>query len=256
MPDDLLCNALARGIAVRLPLASEGELRAVDVVLQTLEAIRHGDGRDWLRRLATGPGDVDRDYHLARRLRATYATACGGSWELDDAVDLSPNPPLVERCHACWRAAAASSPGGPALGEALLVVVAEMEERDQERHELREAARAEMLGPVCSTCGDTHRMTLGDREVMCTRCPTPCEACRVRHRGSGAGAYCSATPCSCGCHARPEPVIAEFSPDRHLTRLDSTSAVIALAEVPRRRDEELEVDIWDEWDVSDVAGGA
>lgn len=47
--------------------------------------------------------------------------------------------------------------------------------------------------PVCSTCNDTHRMPLVDREVMCTHCPTPCENCR-------AGPYCGKTPCTCECH--------------------------------------------------------
>jgi hypothetical protein len=46
---------------------------------------------------------------------------------------------------------------------------------------------------VCDTCNDTHRMSLGDRTVMCTRCPTPCEKCR-------AGPYCTSTPCYCDCH--------------------------------------------------------
>lgn len=216
MPDDLLRAALARSIAARLPLWSEEELRALDVVALTFEAIRHGDGRDWLRHVATGPGDIDDDFHLARRLRATVATACGGSWPIDDAVEQSPNPPLLERCEACWRAAAYSSPGGPALGEALLVVVAEMAERDQERKELREQARAEML------------YRAGDE----------------RDRQLDAG---------------------EFSPDQHRTRLDSTSAVMELCEIPRTRDEELEVEIWiddehaelaDEWGVGDVGGQA
>lgn len=35
----------------------------------------------------------------------------------------------------------------------------------------------------------------------------------------------------------------EFSPDAHLTRMDSTSAVIALGLIPRDRDKDLEVDI-------------
>lgn len=56
--------------------------------------------------------------------------------------------------------------------------------------------------PICSTCGDTHMMTLhsdvGDeREVMCTRCPTPCQECRA----GGNGPFCGSTPCDCPCHA-------------------------------------------------------
>lgn len=235
MPDELLCTALARSIAVRLPLASHDELRAVDIVLQTLEAIRHGDGRDWFRRVATGPGDVDRSYHLARRLRATITTACGGSWPIDDAVEVSPNPPLVERCDACWREAAASSPGGPAVGEALLFVVAELAERDRERAGLREAARVEMLGAD----PPRPRRTLTD-------------AARRRldeHRDRAVAEGIATAPA--GMYKEAAVVASK----QHLTRLDSTSAVIALAEVPRDRDEEIEVDIETEWDLGDVGGG-
>ncbi len=50
---------------------------------------------------------------------------------------------------------------------------------------------------VCSTCNDTHRMSLGERDVMCTRCPTPCWGC-----GKG-GPFCTTTPCGCWCHRGP-----------------------------------------------------
>lgn len=50
---------------------------------------------------------------------------------------------------------------------------------------------------ICSTCSDTHRMPLGDGEVPCTRCPTPCRDCASQR---GAGAYCASTPCPCSCH--------------------------------------------------------
>lgn len=58
---------------------------------------------------------------------------------------------------------------------------------------------------VCSTCKDTHRMTLhldnGDEQtVMCTRCPRPCQECRA----GGNGPFCEVTPCACPCH-HPEP---------------------------------------------------
>jgi hypothetical protein len=42
----------------------------------------------------------------------------------------------------------------------------------------------------------------------------------------------------------------EFAADQHLTRLDTTPAVIALCEQPRDRDEEIEVDLL--FDASDV----
>jgi hypothetical protein len=53
--------------------------------------------------------------------------------------------------------------------------------------------------PVCATCRDTHRMSIGDREVMCTHCPVPCHLCRL----NGNGAYCASTPCACVCHRKP-----------------------------------------------------
>lgn len=58
------------------------------------------------------------------------------------------------------------------------------------------------LSTVCKTCKDTHRMTLGEREVPCTHCPRPCEECRGLYQGVRLGAYCQATPCPCGCHKR------------------------------------------------------
>lgn len=51
-------------------------------------------------------------------------------------------------------------------------------------------------GVACKTCNDTHRMPLGDREVMCSFCPRPCEKCRT----DGVGPYCETTPCPCDCH--------------------------------------------------------
>lgn len=59
------------------------------------------------------------------------------------------------------------------------------------------AAARSCADPVCATCNDTHLMTLGDRDVMCTRCPVPCSRCRSKPQG----AYCATTPCACSCHA-------------------------------------------------------
>lgn len=91
--------------------------------------------------------------------------------------------------------------GTTPLAVALLGVAVALEAEDQQRADLHEQARAEMLGaaakvPVCATCRDTHRMMLRDREVMCTRCPVPCEAC-----ARSPGPYCATTPCLCACHA-------------------------------------------------------
>lgn len=55
------------------------------------------------------------------------------------------------------------------------------------------------MKPVCTYCNDTHKMHIEDRgDFMCTRCPTPCQACRAY----GTGAFCHATSCVCRCHRR------------------------------------------------------
>ena len=53
-------------------------------------------------------------------------------------------------------------------------------------------------GAICSTCNDTHVMSLGDSQVMCTSCPAPCQECRA----GGTGPFCAQTPCSCACHTK------------------------------------------------------
>lgn len=67
------------------------------------------------------------------------------------------------------------------------------------------AAEIAPVSVTCSTCNDTHVMELSYRDAMgarvpCTRCPTPCEACRGRTPGCGPSAYCATTPCACDCH--------------------------------------------------------
>ncbi len=52
--------------------------------------------------------------------------------------------------------------------------------------------------PVCSTCNDTHQMDLRGAIVACTRCPVPCQRCRM----GGTGAFCESTPCACACHQK------------------------------------------------------
>lgn len=55
---------------------------------------------------------------------------------------------------------------------------------------------------ACTTCGDTHRMSLRGELVPCTRCPVPCAKCRsgAGVPGQPLGAYCASTPCACACH--------------------------------------------------------
>ncbi len=72
-----------------------------------------------------------------------------------------------------------------------------IEEIHAARSECAEAWNARHGGePTCSTCNDTHRMGLGDREVMCTHCPLPCKSCG----GRPIGPFCVTTPCPCACH--------------------------------------------------------
>lgn len=58
-------------------------------------------------------------------------------------------------------------------------------------------AESDALPSVCEHCDDTHTMQIGDRNVLCTRCPTPCRRCASH---DGTGAYCARPRCSCSCH--------------------------------------------------------
>ena len=90
---------------------------------------------------------------------------------------------------------------------------------------------------VCSTCNDTHAMALGAGQVMCTRCPVPCELCRARHRNGGAGAYCATTPCTCACHAsRGTAPTIEIDRPRADAELRIARLETDLARVTKQRD--------------------
>ena len=67
--------------------------------------------------------------------------------------------------------------------------------------------------PVCVSCGDKHQ---NDGGRLCTRCPVPCQRCRV----DAIGAYCGKTPCACDCH------VGDFRYEDHARRK-------ALPAVPR-----------------------
>lgn len=71
------------------------------------------------------------------------------------------------------------------------------------------------------TSNDTHVMALGERDAMCTRCPTPCESCR-----GGQGPYCATTPCLCSCHV---PAPAQLREDIELSRRASAGMPAELA---------------------------
>ena len=231
MSDDLQLRGLLRGFMARLPLCNLGEARVLDVALTTLEQIRGGGDRQWQRRIATGPGDVDRSWHLTKPRRPPFqpqpdpwadgvVTACSGSWDLTDAAETSLNPPIDERCHACWRAAC----GGSAIGMALLEVAGQLAIQDRDRAELREAARDEMFSAPVAVPDAVAR--------------------------AGAAAVVRDVPIGQPGDDMSEPVVVdEFELDQR-TRVTSDSAVIALCEQPRERDPDREVDL--QFDTSDA----
>lgn len=107
-----------------------------------------------------------------------------------------------------------------------------LDEQNAERAEVREAVRVELLGPssrdrsgaAVVAAGARIGMTMGDaRELL---------------------------------EANDRVVVddpdAGFAADQHRTRLDGTSATLALGEVER----EAEDDPYDDWDLSDVHAGS
>lgn len=185
MPADLLSNLIAR-----LRASSTHEHRLVSLALGTLEGVRGGDsfGRRWERRIATGPGDVDRDWHLTRQHSAIephdwkVTTACNGAWRFDDHVEQTDNPPLPERCTTCWRAAVQGDPLALALIDAWLA----MEAEDRRKAGEQERARDEMV-PLT---GPAVRSPLGVPLVLSTalpdepewHCPNSSNECAIRRR--------------------------------------------------------------------------
>lgn len=130
-------------------------------------------------------GDPDRAAESATNLAATFEARRAVAEATDDVVREATNDvvesatteELATACGELARVRQAFEAMGAALAEA----------REQ-------ACETCAPTPTCSTCNDTHVMPLGDREVMCTRCPRPCERC-------GNGPFCATTPCGCSCHA-------------------------------------------------------
>jgi hypothetical protein len=96
-----------------------------------------------------------------------------------------------------------------------------------------------MSEPICTTCDDTHTMTLRDRDVMCTACPLPCQSCRA----GGNGPFCEATPCACACHGSSA---ASTGPDAHADAIRRAFT----AGVDFMRDQ-AEISEWDGWHRTD-----
>ncbi len=70
-------------------------------------------------------------------------------------------------------------------------------------------------------------MSLGDRFVMCTHCPTPCQSC-----GDG-GPFCEETPCDCSCHSRKASAAPTIALDEVIAELDAIRGRLADVETER-----------------------
>lgn len=179
MPADLASN-----LAARLRASAPADLQLIDRALGSLEGVRERDtfGRRWTRRIATGPGDVDRDWHLTRQHSAIephdwkVTTACKGTWAFDDHVEQTDDPPLEERCTACWREAVQGDP----LGLALIAAWGEIQDEARARAENHERERDEMvprqhvnaalatIGPLMTWDEAVSLLSANDREVDVT----------------------------------------------------------------------------------------
>jgi hypothetical protein len=132
--------ALIRDLTRRLAIASHDEIRAVDLVLTALELARSWR---WVRRHERDKnGDLcDQNWHIVRVGRTTIDALCSTSWPNGTVLcDVADNPPLAERCTACWRAMA----NGSARDRLVMAAVADLALDDSERAPLREAARVEI----------------------------------------------------------------------------------------------------------------
>lgn len=134
---NVLHHALVRTLSKRVAAASLAELRVLERVLDQLEIQR----RDrWERRLATGPGDVDRSFHLVHVSGGSVCTLCNGRWDLGDAVETQAYPTLGDRCPACLRRAGRNS-----MADALIYdVEAEIAAEDRAAADRQAVARALM----------------------------------------------------------------------------------------------------------------
>jgi hypothetical protein len=136
---DIRRRGLLASLAGRLQAASHDELRVLDRVLTRLEQQRF----TWRRRIATTARDADTRWHLASiECGCSFVTRCHGRWSKADGDERSPSPPVAERCLACQRAGWEGVELDQLIGAVLELLAAE----DRERADLRESARAEMIG--------------------------------------------------------------------------------------------------------------
>lgn len=272
MSDPIRHRALADNLAARLRVCSIAEQWLIDRALGSLEGVRERDvfGRRWERRIATGPGDIDRSWHLVSRFdhdvrRHIATTACNGSWMRDDPTETLNSPPLEERCTACWREAVQ----GDALGLALIDAWGEIQAEERAKEGLREAAREEMVprrvpdgtpgvrdpDAPCSDF-DPGRAGAGrcdgDGHYLCAECRNRSSA-NVRDRAQPEPVVTIGLP---GDDLSDRVVVDEFEVEQHLTRVSATPA-LELDSDPRpyeaiEVEREPDGDPADEWDVSDI----
>jgi hypothetical protein len=219
--DDLQRRALASDLARRLQLASLDELCLIDAALTAIEQAR---SLQWERRIATGPGDVDRLFHIAtpRPSRGVVETGCRGSWAFGDMVERQPSVPVAERCLECWRAVADHP-----IAVGLLAIVEDIVARDIERAELREAARREMLGEDLAIAVE----------------PAPAFALSRRTPEARREYIMNAAQAGAITIEVAERMLAAADAfDAELTRSSSVPAQLALADVDQREPHEIEVD--------------
>lgn len=141
MTDEVRRQALIRDLGRRLQLASVDEIRVVDRVLDRLEQHRF----TWRR-----PRHPASSWHLAQSIGGSWLTRCVGRWSERDTTIEHDAPPVADRCLACQRAAWS----GADLDMLIAAVHDDIAAEDRERAGLREAARAEMLGPVTIALDD------------------------------------------------------------------------------------------------------
>ena len=139
-PDDTQRRGLIADLSRRLALAPLDDLRVLDKLEQRLAQLRFV----WTRRSPTSPHDIDTRYHLAATIGDSEVTRCNGRWPSADPARIAVSPPVLERCMACQRAAWSDSASelDPLISAVLEMIAAE----DLARANLRDAARAEMLG--------------------------------------------------------------------------------------------------------------
>jgi len=134
-------RGLVADLTRRLSVLDLDSVRVLDRIALRIEQLRF----TWLRREATGPNDIDTRWHLSARVaNGAIVTRCHGRWAEHDLVTCVDSPPVTERCLACQRAAWRDS--ASELDPLIATVLEQLAADDLATANLREAARAEMLG--------------------------------------------------------------------------------------------------------------